>query len=272
MNPILVVKMAARGIARRAVQIFLFFGFTTLLLMVYIGRAQNELEARELVQVKKQEIMEQVRRERLLDLQKTIFINPNRPADHTYNINVTLSERTPLEREVNDSRPTMCRSYKYDLHKLPTISVIIPFYNEALSMLLRTVHSILKRTPEHLLKDIILVNDYSRNEDLHGPLERYVKLLPQKVRLLKTPRREGLIRARIIGARHARGDVLMFQVGKGSIHVNWLISQIAQCIRKISNKAPFCNRNGHTCAKNVHCGIWERCIVRFVRLLYLCSS
>ena len=72
---------------------------------------------------------------------------------------------------------------------MPTLSVIIPFYNEALVMLLRTVHSVLARTPPELLLDLILVNDHSPNQDLTDTLPKYVTLLPDKARntiLLKT--------------------------------------------------------------------------------------
>ena len=48
-------------------------------------------------------------------------------------------------------------------------------------MLLRTVHSILKRTPPELLSEIIMVNDNSPNDDLQEPLEKYVRYLPSKV-------------------------------------------------------------------------------------------
>lgn len=49
-------------------------------------------------------------------------------------------------------------SYSSDL---PQLSVIFIFVNEALSVLLRSVHTAIQRTPSHLLKEIILVDDHS---------------------------------------------------------------------------------------------------------------
>ena len=53
-----------------------------------------------------------------------------------------------------------CKNIRYPAN-LPQVSVVIPFRNEVLSMLLRTVYSILGNTPDHLLKEIILVDDGS---------------------------------------------------------------------------------------------------------------
>ncbi|KAF3829982.1 hypothetical protein GH733_001407 [Mirounga leonina] len=55
-----------------------------------------------------------------------------------------------------------CRNLSFP-ESLPEVSIVFIFVNEALSVLLRSIHSAIERTPPHLLKEIILVDDNSSN-------------------------------------------------------------------------------------------------------------
>ena len=43
------------------------------------------------------------------------------------------------------------------MSKLPNVSVVIAFHDESLSMLLRTIHSVLNRSPDILLVEVGLL-------------------------------------------------------------------------------------------------------------------
>ncbi|XP_071454511.1 polypeptide N-acetylgalactosaminyltransferase 1 isoform X2 [Hetaerina americana] len=136
--------------------------------------------------------------------------------------NIILSDKISLTRSIPDSRDPLCKYVYYD-ENLPTASIIIIFTNEAWSPLLRTVMSVLQRTRENLLKEIILVDDKSDREELGGKLQYYIKTrLPKSVHLIRLPERSGLIRARLAGATHATGDVLVFLDSHCEVNTKWL--------------------------------------------------
>ncbi|KAM6944220.1 polypeptide N-acetylgalactosaminyltransferase 9 [Anarhichas minor] len=127
-----------------------------------------------------------------------------------YGYNAQLSDRISLDRSIPDYRPKKCKQLTYP-EDLPQISVVFIFVNEALSVILRSVHSVVNHTPAHVLKEIILVDDNSDSVELKFNLDQYVnKRYPGLVKIVRNSKREGLIRARIHGWNAATAPVVGF--------------------------------------------------------------
>ncbi|XP_062378770.1 polypeptide N-acetylgalactosaminyltransferase 16 isoform X1 [Sardina pilchardus] len=134
--------------------------------------------------------------------------------EHAFNLQE--SDRLGSERPIRDTRHYRCASVSFD-PDLPPTSIIITFHNEARSTLLRTIKSVLMRSPPSLVQEIILVDDFSSDpEDC--------QLLAQipKVRCLRNGRREGLIRSRVRGANAASATVLTFLDSHCEVNADWL--------------------------------------------------
>ncbi|CAG9536128.1 unnamed protein product [Cercopithifilaria johnstoni] len=138
-----------------------------------------------------------------------------------YGFNTYVSDMISLNRSVPDVRMDECKYWHYP-EDLPTVSIVIVFHNEGWTPLLRTVHSVLLRSPLHLIKEIILVDDFSDKEHLKGRLDIYLKQFNGKVKLIRNTEREGLIRTRNIGAKEAVGDVVIFLDAHCEVNINWL--------------------------------------------------
>ena len=105
--------------------------------------------------------------------------------------------------------PHLCGLYRFDIERLPTVSVVIPLRNEVPGMVSITVHAILARTPPSLLVEIIIVDD--SDVKLNPELLQLTEVSGyNKVIVIPTTDREGCARSRLIGARAARGTVLVF--------------------------------------------------------------
>ena len=122
------------------------------------------------INVTKQVVKDSADWRRILDMKSTGF----------HSFNATASDLIGKHRNnLEDTRYEECKNITYDICKLPKTSVIIVFHNEAWSTLLRTVHSILERTPPTLIVEIILVDDCSTFAWLKDPLTDYMNHLPK---------------------------------------------------------------------------------------------
>uniref|UniRef100_H0WYC3 Polypeptide N-acetylgalactosaminyltransferase n=1 Tax=Otolemur garnettii TaxID=30611 RepID=H0WYC3_OTOGA len=97
--------------------------------------------------------------------------------------NLMASEMIALNRSLPDVRLEGCKTKVYP-DNLPTTSVVIVFHNEAWSTLLRTVHSVVNRSPRHMIEEIVLVDDASeRGKDIiENPIMKATKMsnVPRK--------------------------------------------------------------------------------------------
>ncbi|KAI6072115.1 Polypeptide N-acetylgalactosaminyltransferase [Aix galericulata] len=101
----------------------------------------------------------------------------------------------------------LCLTLRYH-QDLPPTSIIITFHNEARSTLLRTIRSVLNRTPVHLIHEIILVDDFSDDPDDC----RLLAKLP-KVKCLRNRQREDV----------AQAGVLTFLDSHCEVNKDWLL-------------------------------------------------
>ncbi|XP_037755745.2 polypeptide N-acetylgalactosaminyltransferase 18 isoform X1 [Chelonia mydas] len=141
-----------------------------------------------------------------------------------YGYNAYLSDRLPLDRPLPDLRPNGCRNLTFP-NSLPEVSIVFIFVNEALSVILRSIHSAIDRTPHHLLKEIILVDDNSNNEELKEKLKEYVDEVnmrkPGFIKVVRHSKQEGLIRSRVSGWRAATAPVVALFDAHVEFSVGW---------------------------------------------------
>ncbi|CAF4196285.1 unnamed protein product [Rotaria sordida] len=136
--------------------------------------------------------------------------------------NIVASDLMALNRSINDQRSSKCRSHEFP-PDLPSTSIVIVFHNEGNSTLLRTLTSVVLRSPIEYIHEIIMVDDASVNREyLKDTLEQFVKELPVTVHILRNTERLGLMKSRLKGAEMATGDTLTFLDAHIECSPGWL--------------------------------------------------
>lgn len=120
-----------------------------------------------------------------------------------YKINTIASEKVASNRSLPDLRDPKCLDLRYPKY-LPSTTVIMVIHNEAWSVLMRAVWSVINRSPDNLLEELILVDDFSEKFHMKDKLERHLPTISRKIKLIRAEKRVGLIRARLIGANAAK--------------------------------------------------------------------
>ncbi|CRK99460.1 CLUMA_CG012750, isoform A [Clunio marinus] len=134
--------------------------------------------------------------------------------------NAFISNMVSLNRNIPDWRNDICKNKIY--HKnLPKCSVMITVHNEDWMLLMRTIHSVLLRSPSELLEEILIIDDASVKEWLHKQLDDFVSK-QSKVRLIRSPKRLGIINARNLGSSNAIGPIIINLDSHVEVSPGWL--------------------------------------------------
>ncbi|XP_016959223.1 putative inactive polypeptide N-acetylgalactosaminyltransferase 12 [Drosophila biarmipes] len=145
-----------------------------------------------------------------------------------YAYNSWLAERISLWRTLPDLRDPRCLNLTYAEDEMKPVSVILIFRNEQLVVLLRTLHSLVDRTPKHLFSELIILNDYSDVDFWKDKLslslfDSYViRYIHPKARIMHLKEHMGLIQARVLASKQAKADNLVFIDAQVEFTKGWL--------------------------------------------------
>lgn len=130
-----------------------------------------------------------------------------------------------------DLRHPTCRNADAALpsvDKMPTVTVVIPYLQEQWRQIKGTAASILWGTDPRLLDEVRFVNDASDEEHAH---EQELRALHPKIRVIRNPRRLGLTRSKVAGARGVKSDVIVFLEPHCIVGHRWLEHLLARMMQ-----------------------------------------
>ena len=147
-----------------------------------------------------------------------------------YGLNQFLSDLIPVDRRLPDARSDWCRDQARLVTRLPKASIIVTVHNEAMSVLMRSINSIINTTPVELLEEIIIVDDASDMEHLEKGFDSKFKDF-NKVKILRIPERIGFLASRNKGALISSAPVIIFLESNTECGEGWaepLLTRISQ--------------------------------------------
>ncbi|VFV18516.1 low quality protein: probable [Lynx pardinus] len=148
-----------------------------------------------------------------------------------FGYNVYLSKQLPLNR----NRPRHARFHIRCLQKayptqLPSLGVILIFVNEALSIIEWAITSIINHTPSQLLKEIILVDDFSSNSKCPKKIKVYNQRYPGLLKIIWHTNQKCLAQAHNTGRKVAIADVIVILDAHVEVNIDGVRLQEAEPI------------------------------------------
>ena len=150
--------------------------------------------------------------------------------DKKHRFSTFISDIVNLNRQLPDVRPKECHNIIYP-DNLPSIGIVLIYRDEWPSILLRTVYSVINNTPPQLLKEIILVDDGSKDEELQLKVAIHAKALP-KVRLIRHETSRGLMMARQAGIDAVTAEIFAVMDGHIEVAPHWLEPLLARLVEE----------------------------------------
>ncbi|TGZ64620.1 hypothetical protein CRM22_006300 [Opisthorchis felineus] len=127
------------------------------------------------------------------------------------------------------------KSWEWINSHLAKVSIIITSFNEEPDLLRKTLNSIWMNTSMNLIHEVILVDDCSSRTDLFSVIPKY-----PLVRLMRNPTRLGLIRSRMVGARAATAEILVFLDSHVETTSHWLEPLLARLLNAKNHTGNDC--------------------------------
>ncbi|XP_045176214.2 polypeptide N-acetylgalactosaminyltransferase 13-like [Mercenaria mercenaria] len=137
-----------------------------------------------------------------------------------YGVNNFISDMIGIKRILPDKRPEKCKEIEYP-SDLPEVSIVIVFREEPIASLLRTIYSVLETSPDHLIKEIILVDDGSQDIYFKAAVNVHVANV-EKLKLLTNNQTLGLMRARQRGIEATQSKYFIVLDGHIEVTPRWL--------------------------------------------------
>ena len=122
-----------------------------------------------------------------------------------------------------DTRPQFCHGRLYGSLTPDKASIILDYNEEQFFDIKLTLHSILEHAPQHLVQDIILLDDGSVKESVRKHAMTYLQDPKfQKVKVFRSEEAQGPSLSRFKASKMASGSILVFVSSSVVTNVGWL--------------------------------------------------